>query len=320
MPEVRQMPSGFRPLGRSIRDLSPDAVRRRAANAAANLAEFGPRNPAGGTLRPPLMAPSGAPPGFIPPSDRPRPPDFGQPQSGVWQGLPYDPFEGFTGPKTPAEAGQTGRGAGQFLTPEFKQYLQDSGYSIDETPTTYDAGTNIYNPQGQQVSMTDPASVPAVGPWNPAGGMVDWTGPPGPATVGVPASPEGWLPPGQPPPPPPSFVGPLPTQVPGQALPGQTLPGQPLSGQPLPGQPLPSPAPSPAPFPDTNIPTIFGSSSVGGGSGGVVPALDSLRSLAMRGNTDLNSALYGSGSVGRSVPLMRNGGSMGFRPIGRMIG
>ena len=67
----------------------------------------------------------------------------------------YDPFEGFTGPKTLAEAGQTGRGAGIFLTPEFKQYLQDSGYSIDETPTTIDAGTIIYNPQGQKVSMKD---------------------------------------------------------------------------------------------------------------------------------------------------------------------
>ena len=76
----------------------------------------------------------------------------------------YDSFEGFTGPKTPAEAGQTGRGTGISLTPEFKKYLQESGYSIDETPMGTDRPTVIYNPQGQQVSMTDPASVPAVGP------------------------------------------------------------------------------------------------------------------------------------------------------------
>jgi hypothetical protein len=66
-------------------------------------------------------------------------------------------------------------------------------------------------------------------------------------------------------------------------------------------------------FPDTNlnIPTIFGNGSIGGGSigggsigGGVVPALNSLRDLAMRGNTDLNSVLYGS-SGGGSVPLRR---------------
>ena len=79
----------------------------------------------------------------------------------------YDSFEGFTGPKTPAEAGQTGRGAGISLTPEFKKYLQESGYSIDETPMTLDAATIIYNPQGQRVSITDPASVPAVGPRPP---------------------------------------------------------------------------------------------------------------------------------------------------------
>jgi hypothetical protein len=56
-----------------------------------------------------------------------------------------------------------------------------------------------------------------------------------------------------------------------------------------------------------------------GSGGGVIPALDSLKSLAMRGNTDLSSALYGSGGGGR-VSLMRDGGSVGFRPVRRMAG
>ena len=151
-------------------------------------------------------------------------------------------------------------------------------------------------PAPGMVDWTGPDPYPAtVGA--PAPGMVDWTGPdPYPATVGAPAVPEGQLPTGKPLPPPAFNPPPAPS---------------------------PSPSPSPSPAPDTNIPTIFGSGSVGGGGGGggggVVPALNSLRSLAMRGNTDLNSALYGNG-VGRSVPLMRNGGAMGFRPIGRMIG
>ena len=122
----------------------------------------------------------------------------------------YDPFEGFTGPKTPAEAGQAGRGAGQFLTPEFKQYLQDSGYSIDETPTTYDAGTIIYNPQGQQVSMEDWGSQ-GISPSDPRGELREDMGAP------LPGPPGGYgdfpRPPGmQPSPPPsPSPVGGAPT-------------------------------------------------------------------------------------------------------------
>jgi hypothetical protein len=140
----------------------------------------------------------------------------------------YDPFEGFTGPKTPAEAGQAGRGAGQFLTPEFKQYLQDSGYSIDETPTTYDAGTIIYNPQGQQVSMEDWGSQ-GISPSDPRGELREDMGgpmaqgglqaPPGPpqGVAPLPGPPGGYgdfpRPPGvQPSPPPsPSPVGGAPT-------------------------------------------------------------------------------------------------------------
>jgi len=212
---------------------------------------------------------------------------------------PYDPFEGFTGPKTPAEAGQTGRGAAQFLTPEFKKHLQERGYTIDESPTAMDAGTNIYNPQGQQVSMTDPASMfGSVGP-RPPEDLITGRGDYNEAT---------------------GSIEPYPTAFdPARDLPDTTQPAvgglpaaSPSSTQPIPGRDLPDTA-----QPTFDIPTIFDSVDSGvSGSGGVVPALDSLRDLAMQGNTDLNSALYGGGGGGGSVPLMRDGGSMGFRPIG----
>ena len=98
--------------------------------------------------------------------------------------------------------------------------------------------------------------------------------------------------------------GPGPYTLPPMAPPA---PSAPSAFQPAP--------PAPSPGTNLNIPTILGS----GSGGGVIPALDSLKSLAMRGNTDLSSALYGSGGGGR-VSLMRDGGSVGFRPVRRMAG
>jgi hypothetical protein len=70
--------------------------------------------------------------------------------------------------------------------------------------------------------------------------------------------------------------------------------------------------------PTADIPTIFGSGGAGAIGGGALPAINSLKDLATRGSTDLNSALYGSGSS--SVPLMRDGGPMGFRPVRMQTG
>ena len=75
----------------------------------------------------------------------------------------YDPFEGFTGPKTLAEANPGSRPV-PGLTPEFEEYLQESGYTIDKRPLVADANPNIYNPQGQKVSMKDWGSYPAPAP------------------------------------------------------------------------------------------------------------------------------------------------------------
>jgi hypothetical protein len=55
-----------------------------------------------------------------------------------------------------------------------------------------------------------------------------------------------------------------------------------------------------------------------GGRGGTIPAIYSLGDLATSGRTDLNSSLYGGGRGG--VALMRDGGSMGFRPLGMQAG
>ena len=54
------------------------------------------------------------------------------------------------------------------------------------------------------------------------------------------------------------------------------------------------------------------------GLGGAIPAISSLGDLATRGRTDLDSSLYGGGRGG--VALMRDGGSMGFRPLGMQAG
>ena len=75
----------------------------------------------------------------------------------------YDPFEGFTGTKTLAEANPDSRPV-PGLTPEFEEYLQESGYTIDKRPLVADANPNIYNPQGQKVSMKSWGSYPAPAP------------------------------------------------------------------------------------------------------------------------------------------------------------
>jgi len=72
--------------------------------------------------------------------------------------------------------------------------------------------------------------------------------------------------------------------------------------------------------PTADIPTIFGSGGAGAIGGGALPAINSLKDLATRGRTDLNSALYGGGGGSGSVPLMRDGGMMGFRPVGMQEG
>ena len=95
----------------------------------------------------------------------------------------YNPFTDYTGPKTMADLGNIGRG-GSYFTPEFTQYLEGQGYTIDMTPTYIDKGPQIINQQGQPVTfnelynptMIPPAGVQGLGPSSTIGPQLQPTG------------------------------------------------------------------------------------------------------------------------------------------------
>ena len=91
----------------------------------------------------------------------------------------YNPFTDYTGPKTMADLGNKGRGGSHF-TPEFTQYLEGQGYTIDMTPTYVDGAPRIINQQGQLVDFNKPMMLPAgvqgLGPSSTIGPQLQPTG------------------------------------------------------------------------------------------------------------------------------------------------
>jgi hypothetical protein len=78
---------------------------------------------------------------------------------------PVDPiFEQFTGPRTNMEKDPSGRYFRQELTPEFKEFLTQRGYTVSEEQGMADGPDIIFNSQGQRVTFgaqqTTPQSTP----------------------------------------------------------------------------------------------------------------------------------------------------------------